>query len=350
VGGGDKKKTETTYTPPTWAESGARDAVSIGRRISRQQYEEYGGERVAGLSQNEQLGMKRAGYSRSLAQPYFNKAEGSLERGTQQFKDADMQDYMNPYIKGALDPAAREIREEGAREGHALDARAASMNAFGGSRAALAQSENREKTLQGVSDLYGQGYARAYESAVGIWGDERARDMQAAGRFQLMGEGQFNMAEQDISTLMTTGATDRGIQQAMKDFDYQQFTEQRDWDFRNLAGLIASLEGSKGSYSTTTTTTEGTKTDNTAEYVGAIAQVIAAIYGSDERLKDNIKFVGTYMGYKLYTWTWNAIAKSLGINSLEFGVLAQEVTHTGCVTRSPDHGFLMVNYRKLFGE
>jgi hypothetical protein len=262
-----------------------------------------------------------------------------------------MQDYMSPYIKGALDPAAREIRQEGAREANALDARSASMNAFGGSRAALAQSENREKTLQGISDLYGEGYARAYESAVGIWGDERARDMQAAGRFQDLGQARMNAAETDISTLMTTGATNRGIQQALMDFDYQQFTENRDWDFRNLAGLIAAIEGTKGSYSTTQKTTSRVKKDNTAEIVGAIAQIVSSAYmSSDERLKDNIRYLCTYMGHRLYTWTWNAVALSFGINTPECGVIAQEVIHTDCVMIHPVHGYLMVNYRRLFGE
>jgi hypothetical protein len=266
-----------------------------------------------------------------------------------QFKDANMEDYMNPYIKGALDPVAREINEAGRTEQNRLEGMASSMNAFGGSRAALAQSQNREKTIQGISDLYGQGYAAAYQSAVGIWGDERARDMQAADRFAQYGDAAVNMNEIDISTLMTTGAMDRGIQQAAMDFDYQQFIEERDWDFRALSGMLAALQGTKGSYSTTQTTKEETSTDDTMEWVGAIAQVVAAIY-SDEGLKDNIICVGKYMGHKLYTWTWNAAAVALGINTPEFGVLAQEVTHTGCVVRNPVTGYLMVNYRRLFGD
>ena len=353
MGGGDKKKTKktTTYTPPAWVEQGSMEAMTIGRRIGNQRYEEYEDPRVAGLSANERKATGMAGRTSAIGQPYFEKAGKYADRGTQQFKDANIDEYMNPYIKGALDPVAREIREEGARGANALDAKASSMDAFGGSRAALARSENREKTLQGVKDLYGQGYAAAYESAVGIWGDERTRDMQAAGRFQDIGESRMRAHETDISTLMTTGATDRGIQQAVMDFDYQQFIENRDWDFRSLSGLLASIQGTKGSYTTTTETKSKseTKTDNTMEIVGAIAKVVAAIY-SDEGLKDNIICVGKYMGHKLYTWTWNATAVALGINTPEFGVLAQEVAHTGCVIRNPISGYLMVNYRELFGD
>lgn len=349
VGGSDKKQTKTTYTPPSWIEGASQDAIGIGQRIANQQYQPYTGRRVAEMSENEREGYQKAGTSSQYGQADWGRATAALDRGTQQFKDANIDDYMNPYIKSALDPVAREISEEGQRQGQAIDAKASSMDAFGGRRAALAKSDLSEKTLQGISDMYGQGYAAAYESAVGIWGEERTRDMQAAGRFVELGQARVNAAEQDISTLMTTGATDRSIKQSLMDFNYEQFTEERDWDFRALSGLLAAIQGTKGSYSTEQTTTEKTKKDNTAEIVGMIAQVVAAIY-SDEGLKDNIICVGKYMGHKLYTWTWNAAAVALGINTPEFGVLAQEVAHTGCVVRNPVTGYLMVNYRELFGD
>lgn len=278
---GKKKKesTKQTYTPPSYIQSGAQQAMQIGTRIGNQQYEEYGGERVAGLSANEQQGIDMASSTAGASQPYFQQAGALANRGTQQFSDADMSQYMNPYIKNALDPAAREIRQEGAREQNALDDRSSSMDAFGGSRAALMQSESREKTLQSVSDLYGKGYAAAYESGVNIWGDERARDMQGAGRFMEIGNAVTNANSTDISTLMATGATDRGVQQSMRDFDYQQFIESRDWDFRNLGGVIAALEGTKGSYETTQTTTSEKSGGEFAQMIGLAATILGTFYG-----------------------------------------------------------------------
>lgn len=290
--GSKKKKTTQTYKPPEWVEGGAKDAMTIGRRIGNQQYEAYTGERVAGLSQNEQMGMDLARET-GVGDPYYQEGAALARRGTEQFRDADMSEYMNPYIKGALDPAAREIREEGARGAAELDSRAASMDAFGGSRAALMRSENREKTLQGVKDLYGEGYAKAYESAVNIWGDERARDMQGAGRFMQIGDAITNARKTDIHTLMTTGATDRGIQQAMRDFDYSQFIENRDWDFRNLGGLIAALEGTRGSYSTKHTSTEETSGGEVAQALGIAATLVGAFFNPAGAAAGAVGQVGT---------------------------------------------------------
>ena len=103
--------------------------------------------------------------------------------------------------------------------------------------------------------------------------------MQAAGRFMELGNAITNARTTDIHTLMTTGAADRGIQQAMRDFDYSQFIENRDWDFRNLGGLIAALEGTKGSYTTKQTATEESSGGEIAQAIGIAATLVGAFYG-----------------------------------------------------------------------
>lgn len=286
MGGKKKQKSTQTYSPPSWVEGASRQAIGLGQQIAGQEYKPYEGQRVAGLSQNEQMGMELARDSVGIASPYYDEAAALTRRGSQQFKDANISDYINPYIKSALDPAAREIKEQGLRQAEALNSRASSMDAFGGSRAALMQSENYEKTIQGVKDLYGEGYAKAYESGVNIWGQERTRDLMAAGRIQDIGTAFQNAAQTDISTLMATGATDRGIQQAMLDFDYQQFIEERDWGFRSLGALISALEGTKGSYTTTQTTESEQKGGGLAQAIGIGAALVGAFYNP----------VGTFAG------------------------------------------------------
>jgi len=275
--GGKKTKQTQTYTPPSWVEGASRQAVGIGQRIGSSQFKEYGGERVAGLSENERLGMDMAKSNTGIGQPYFDKAALYADKGTQSWADSDQSKFINPYIKGALDPAARELREEGARGLRSVDDRASSMDAFGGRRSALAKKDQLAATTEGLSDLYGKGYADAYNFGAQIFGQERARDLEAAGRFQALGGDVINASQTDISTLMTTGATDRSVQQAVRDFDFQQFVEERDWDFRQLMGVVSALEGTKGSYSTTQTN-ETKESSSAASVVGSIATVVAAMY------------------------------------------------------------------------
>jgi len=72
---------------------------------------------------------------------------------------------------------------------------------------------------------------------------------------------------------------------------------------------------------------------------------------SDVRLKENINQIGTYKGYNIYTWTWNKLAKLLGVADPTIGVLAQEVQQTNpeAVIMEND-GYLAVNYKSIFGD
>jgi hypothetical protein len=208
--------------------------------------------------------------------PYFKEGTDLIKKGAGSFTDADMTAYMNPYIKGALDPAAREIGEATARGAHALDSRASSMDAFGGSRAALMRGENKEKGYQAIGDLYKTGLSDAFDRATQLWGADKAREMQAGGQLISAGQAVQEAGNRDIDTLMRTGATDRAVSQAGADFDYQQFVENRDWDIRNLGALLMSLQGVQGSAPTTQTTQ--TESDPMGTALGLAATIFGAIY------------------------------------------------------------------------
>ncbi len=67
---------------------------------------------------------------------------------------------------------------------------------------------------------------------------------------------------------------------------------------------------------------------------------------SDKRLKENIKKIGEQEGFNIYSWTWNALAKTLGLEGDSFGVIAQEVRKTR-PDAVVDDGYLKVNYAML---
>ena len=70
---------------------------------------------------------------------------------------------------------------------------------------------------------------------------------------------------------------------------------------------------------------------------------------SDERLKEDIKFVGVTGNHRIYDWKWNKTAIDLGISNMPTrGVLAQEVKEYAPYTVTKDHaGFYKVDYRAL---
>lgn len=71
---------------------------------------------------------------------------------------------------------------------------------------------------------------------------------------------------------------------------------------------------------------------------------------SDERLKTNIKQIGTLGSINLYSWIWNKKAVELGFpdDELQYGVIAQEVmrVHPDAVLMDKS-GYLKVDYREV---
>jgi len=63
-------------------------------------------------------------------------------------------------------------------------------------------------------------------------------------------------------------------------------------------------------------------------------------------LKKNIEWVGTVNGHDVYTWEWNDLAIERGVTDPTFGVIAQEIPQEFTFTAD---GYLMVDYRRLFG-
>tara|TARA_R110000803_G_scaffold34529_4_gene75313 strand:- start:36 stop:947 length:912 start_codon:yes stop_codon:yes gene_type:complete len=82
---------------------------------------------------------------------------------------------------------------------------------------------------------------------------------------------------------------------------------------------------------------------------GGLMGAIGGIF-SDERLKDNLKLEGkTESGVNLYSWTWNKLAKGLGIDAPEYGVIAQEVLKVipNAVYVDKESGYYKVNYDEV---
>jgi hypothetical protein len=65
---------------------------------------------------------------------------------------------------------------------------------------------------------------------------------------------------------------------------------------------------------------------------------------SDERLKENIKHIGKVNGFNWYSWTWNELAKGLGLTGDDQGVIAQEVEKEAPELIDMRDGFKTVNY------
>ncbi len=272
-----KEKTQKREIPQ-WLEAGSRQAVDIARGIADRPYTPYEEQRFAEAAPGEQRAMELA--MGPEAQAYRTDVERSrelAERGARSWLDLTPEEreaYQSPYIQEALEPAAREMREEGLRMQQQMQSQAAMASAFGGSRSAILQAEATEKPLQALSDLYAQGYQKAFESAQSMFDKDRVAARASSDQFRQLGSEGQRMLANEMQNLLVTGGLQRQLEQQNLDFDYGQFIEARDWDVTNLEPLLKTL--AQVPHGETMTTTE--KGGEFQAVLGAAATVAGAYF------------------------------------------------------------------------
>lgn len=237
----ETSSTAATNLPP-WLEQQVRDNLGIANQYAAGQqpagigaYPMYTGTRVPGLAPGQQRGMNLLNQSVGQFLPAIMGAAQTATAAGGRFTSADAERGMNPY----MDAVMGEIRRQGEIERNNIGSRAAAAKAFGGSRQAVLEGMQREGEARNI----GLQRANAFESARNQFNQENARGLQVA---QLVGQlaqsGQQNRFN-DINALMQAGALERGVNQQNADFNYQQFTEARDWPMRMLQLRLGATQG-----------------------------------------------------------------------------------------------------------
>jgi hypothetical protein len=133
--------------------------------------------------------------------------------------------YMNPYLQSVLNPQLDELRRQNDITNMGTNAKLTQAGAFGGGRQAIMNAENNRNMMQEMNKTVGQGYANAYDKAMGQYNTEQG---QAKGLAELMAQ---------------QGASQRGIEQEGITADLNEFNAQRDYPQKMLQFQQSMLQG-----------------------------------------------------------------------------------------------------------
>ena len=135
------------------------------------------------------------------------------------------QSYMNPYLQSVLDPQMAELRRQNDITNMKANAGLTQAGAFGGGRQAIMNAENNRNLMMEQNKTVGQGYANAYDKAMGQFNTEQGQ-------------------ARDLANLMSTqGAQQRDIEQQGISADYNEFLAQRDYPMKQTQYLQSMLQG-----------------------------------------------------------------------------------------------------------
>jgi len=163
--------------------------------------------------------------------------------------------YMNPYLQSVLDPQLAELRRQNDITNMNTNAKMTSAGAFGGGRQAVMNAENNRNLMQEMNKTVGQGYANAYDKAMGQFNTEQGQAKTLADLMAQQGAVQRGIESEGV-------AADKAEFDAQRQFPYQQVQFQRDM----ISGLPVS--------SVTNTPAQQSLFGNLLEGAGGITQLM----------------------------------------------------------------------------
>jgi hypothetical protein len=136
-----------------------------------------------------------------------------------------VQQYMNPYLKGALAPQYEAARRQNEIQQQNLQGQYTKAGAYGGGRQAIAEAELQRGLLDRMSGITGQGYEQAYNQASDLFNQERTYGLDA------------------LQTQLDAGTVQRDIQQEGIAAQISQFADERDDPYKKLQYQQSLLQG-----------------------------------------------------------------------------------------------------------
>jgi hypothetical protein len=263
-GGDDQPQPTQQVTSATEVPAYARPYVErmLGKTeaLSKTPYQAYGGERIAGFTPMQQQAFQgvanlqpaqQLGTATKMSGIAGLQGLGAGQQYAQQATDPyAMQSYMSPYAQLALEPQMREAARRSAMEGQMQQAQAVRAGAFGGSRHGLVEAERQRNLGQLQSDIYGRGMQTAFEQArqaqqfgadLGLRG--AGVGLQAAGQLGQLGQTQFGQQKDILQGQLSAGAQQQALEQQRLAQAYQDFQNQRQYPYQQLAFMNDMLRG-----------------------------------------------------------------------------------------------------------
>jgi hypothetical protein len=286
--GGDEpstpEKTTTTVELPEWARGYAKDTLAKGSAltdISKNPYQQYGGERIAGFQPLQQRTFDTAaqmqpsqqvGLGSSIAGAAGLGALGTNYQGGRfyggQFNDQAAQDYMDPYAKKVVDYQKAQALRDFQIAQPMRQAQAVQQGAFGGSRSAIIDAEAQRSLnsqLQGIEPtgrqaafqnaqqqferdqarrLQAQGMgeqSRQYGAGLGMQGLQTG--LQAAGQLGQLGQNEYGQRMGITQLQSQLGAQQQQQAQRPLDMAYQDFINQQNYPYKQLGFMSDMIRG-----------------------------------------------------------------------------------------------------------
>lgn len=256
------KGTQYTRRDP-WYEQTGQAALTRATQLADRPYTPFSGERVAGLSANEQQGSAMA------AAPVNYQSQ--IDRLGAGYSGEAISGFMNPYVDSVLGARTRGIDNSYQSQKADLNRNAAATDSFRSGRSDRQRAQLDSSRFRAIDEATNDTKKSAFENAQTAYFNQGNQDVSAIGALEGANRSR-------VGSLMDTGAADRGIRQATDDFNYGEHLERRDWDMNNLNNLLAAIGATNSTAGTWNYGGTKGKKDSGTDWA-AVAGAVASAYG-----------------------------------------------------------------------
>lgn len=228
----------------TWAGPYVTDMLGRGRAVASQPYQTYTGPLSAGIGGLQEKAFTGAG---EMTQPtnagvtgysptaFTSDVGQTTDTGGFSALPGVAGQYMNPYLESSLQPQIDEMRREADINRLRNAAKFTQQGAYGGSRFGIEEAELDRNLLQGIAGLRGTAYRDAFDQGRSQFNTEQERAMKAQ---DLINQYGFDI----LGTQERLGDVQRGITSEGLAADRAQFTEERDYPYKQIQYMQSLLQ------------------------------------------------------------------------------------------------------------
>ncbi len=185
----------------------------------------------------------------------LQEARELVRRQTQQATAEQLQPFMNPYQQAVTDIAKRKAQEQFEQETlPGLRKQAIDAGAFGGSRAAMRESQARDAQARLLADIQAKGDLAAFQDARQAFEQQKTRERQAAEGLSGLTGAEFQARRAELGGLEAVGREQQQRQQQLLDESYQRFLQERGFPEQQLGTYQGFVSGASPFLRTTQTT------------------------------------------------------------------------------------------------
>jgi hypothetical protein len=239
--------------------------------INQNPYQAYGGQQVANINPLQTQGYTGMAGQKTAGQlgTATNLANTVGQNATNPGAYANnINQYMSPYMQNVINQQEQSAIRNYGRSLPGMDSQAAAVGGLGGTRSALMHSEANRNLQNELAGIDATGYQQAYQNAQNQFNAGQAQAIGAAQGLGQLGQTQFGQEMGINQGQIGAGAQLNAYQQKQLDTMYQNFLNQQNYPYKNLAFMSDLVRGTP---TTDTATNYYASPPSTIGQIGAIA-------------------------------------------------------------------------------